>query len=112
MLQTYSSFLPVNISGLKKRKAATIKIKITKNKVAILPLFLGGTSSFFTSGFGLLGDDINTTLSIDGDGTVKKYRLFIWLDEVGDANNAEQGATFKGTIHVDLPGAKNITGEA
>lgn len=71
-----------------------------------------GTVNYNEAGFGLLGDDINTTLSIDGGGTVKKYRLFIWLNEAEDANNAEQGATFKGTIHVDLPGAKNITGEA
>ena len=71
-----------------------------------------GAVNYNEAGFGLLGDDINTTLSIDGGGTVKKYRLFIWLNEAEDANNAEQGATFKGTIHVDLQGAKNITGEA
>ena len=72
----------------------------------------GGNVSYNASGFGLLGDDINTTLTLDGNGASKKYRLFIYLEEAGEDNNAEQGATFKGTIHVDLPGAENITGVA
>ena len=71
-----------------------------------------GNVSYNASGFGLLGDDINTTLTLDGNGAIKKYRLFIYLEEAGADNNAEQGATFKGTIHVDLPGAENITGVA
>ena len=34
-------------------------------------------------------------------------------DENGENNNVEQGAIFKGTIHVDLPGSNgNITGVA
>lgn len=58
-----------------------------------------------TKGFGILGEDINKTLSIAGKGTeIKKYRLFIWLNDTTDnSNDLEQGATFKGTIHVDLP---------
>lgn len=71
-----------------------------------------GNVSYAPSGFGLLGDDINTTLTLDGNGALKKYRLFIYLEEAGEDNNAEQGATFKGTIHVDLPGGENITGVA
>lgn len=73
-----------------------------------------GTVSYDEGGFGLLASDINETLSINGNGTTKKYRLFFWLNEAGEENNAEQGATFKGTIHIDLAGAQNstITGEA
>lgn len=60
------------------------------------------------NGFGILGEDINKTLSIAGKGTeTKKYRLFIWLNDTNDnSNDLEQGATFKGTIHVDLPGTE------
>ncbi len=71
-----------------------------------------GTMNYDTDGFGILSDDINSTIELAGNGASKKYRLFIWLDEAEDANNAEQGAVFKGTIHVDLPGSTNITGEA
>lgn len=67
--------------------------------------------TYDVSGFSLLGSDINTTIDLAGNETTKNYRLFIWLDEKGEDNNAEQGATFKGTIHVDLPGTQgNITG--
>ena len=63
--------------------------------------------------FSILGSDINTTADLAGKGASKNYRLFIWLNEAGEDNNAEQGAIFKGTIHVDLPGASgNITGVA
>ncbi len=48
--------------------------------------------------------------SIDGNGNQKKYRLFIWLDEQGEDNNQEQGAVFKGTVYINVPGAQNITG--
>ena len=34
------------------------------------------------------------------------------LDEAGADNDAEQGATFKGTVNVEVKGAKTITGEA
>ena len=66
------------------------------------------------SKFGLLSDDITAVNNLPGNGTVKKFRLFIWLNEAGEANNVEQGATFKGTVHIDLSGAENgnITGEA
>ena len=43
----------------------------------------------------------------------KTYRLFIWLDEKGEANDVEQGAVFNGTVHVDVVGAgQGITGDA
>lgn len=73
-----------------------------------------GTVNYNESGFGLLDTDIAKTTNIAGNGTTKKYRLFFWLDEKGEANNAEQGATFKGTVHIDLAGAENgnITGRA
>ena len=55
----------------------------------------------------------NTTADLTGKGASKNYRLFVWLNEAGEDNNAEQGAIFKGTIHVDLPGANgDITGVA
>lgn len=64
--------------------------------------------------FGLLADDVTAVRNLPGNGTTKKYRMFIWLNEAGEANNAEQGATFRGTVHIDLAGAENgnITGEA
>ena len=65
------------------------------------------------SGFSLRGSDINTTAELAGKGASKNYRLFVWLNEAGENNNVEQGAIFKGTIHVDLPGSNgNITGVA
>ena len=64
------------------------------------------------SGFSLLDTDMKTTVDLAG-GRTKNYRLFVWLNEAGEYNNAEQGAIFKGTIHVDLPGSDgNITGVA
>ena len=69
--------------------------------------------TYDVSGFSLLGSDINTTADLAGKGASKNYRLFVWLNEAGEDNNAEQGAIFKGTIHVDLPGANgDITGVA
>lgn len=69
--------------------------------------------TYDASGFSLLGTDINTTADLAGKGASKNYRLFIWLNEAGEDNNKEQGAIFKGTIHVDLPGGSgNITGVA
>lgn len=69
------------------------------------------------STFGLLSNDLTAVRSIPGDGTTKKYRMFIWLDALMDgeeeiAQDTEQGAVFKGTVHIDLAGAenKNITG--
>lgn len=48
--------------------------------------------------------------------TPTKYRLFIWLNEtVGQAQDYEQGAVFKGTIYVNVSGENGngtITGNA
>lgn len=52
-----------------------------------------------------------TTLGSGADNT-KRYRLFIWLDEKGDANNAEQGAQFYGQVFIDVAGEGNISGSA
>lgn len=69
--------------------------------------------TYNVSGFSLLGTDMNTTAELAGGGASKNYRLFVWLNEAGEYNNVEQGAIFKGTIHVDLPGSNgNITGVA
>lgn len=52
-----------------------------------------------------------TSTIINGNGSQKVYRLFIWLDEAGEDNNPEQGAVFKGTVHIDVAGEQqNITG--
>lgn len=68
-----------------------------------------GTVAYST--FNLLGAG-DETLSIAGGGTVKNLRLFVWLDEQGIANDKEQGAVFKGTVSIEVPGAENITGTA
>lgn len=70
----------------------------------------GGTMNYST--FGLLGLNGDEVYSLPGNGVTKKFRLFIWLNEAGEDNNDEQGATFKGTVHIDLAGAENITGDA
>ncbi len=51
--------------------------------------------------------------SISGESTAK-YRLFVWLNEAGADNDPEQGAIFKGTVKIDVPGAGSgqITGVA
>lgn len=65
------------------------------------------------SEFGILGSSLNDTITIPGNGQVKNFRLFFWLDEAGADNDAEQGASFAGTINIDLAGANtNITGTA
>lgn len=69
------------------------------------------TGTVAYSNFNLIGAE-NETLSITGSGTVKNLRLFVWLDEQGAANDAEQGAVFKGTVSIEVPGAENITGTA
>ena len=51
-----------------------------------------------------------TATTINGSGSTKVYRLFIWLDEAGELNNPEQGAVFKGTVYIDVAGTQNITG--
>ncbi len=65
--------------------------------------------------FGLLSNSTATTVNIPGNDTTKKYRLFFWLNEAGALNDPEQGASFAGTINVELAGANantNITGQA
>ena len=62
--------------------------------------------------FSLLGATGDETMKIAGNYTTKNLRLFVWLDEAGADNDAEQGATFKGTVNVEVKGAKTITGEA
>lgn len=55
---------------------------------------------------------VTNTVSIPVSST-KKYRLFIWLDEIGDEQDAEQGATFKGRIFVNVANSEGtITGNA
>ena len=51
-----------------------------------------------------------TATELKGNGTQKVYRLFIWLDEQGPANNPEQGAVFNGTVYIDVAGTQDITG--
>lgn len=76
-----------------------------------------GSGTFgYGAKFGLIGDpaNVDSTLTIPGNSTTKKYRLFIWLNEAGAANDVEQGATFKGTVMIDVVGVENgqITGTA
>lgn len=63
------------------------------------PLYEGTTSY---DEFSLLGSDLNKTMSLAVG--QNKYRLFIWLDEQGEANDVEQGAIFQGTIHINVQG--------
>lgn len=62
--------------------------------------------------FSLLSAVDDGELEINGNSTVK-LRLFVWLNEAGKENDAEQGATFKGTIYIDVKGSENgqLTGE-
>ena len=64
------------------------------------------------SDFGLLGATGDETLSIAGNNTTKNLRLFVWLDEAGAENDAEQGAIFKGTVSIEVKGSQTITGTA
>lgn len=64
------------------------------------------------SDFGLLGANGDETLSIAGNNTTKNLRLFVWLDEAGAENDAEQGAIFKGTVSIEVKGSQTITGTA
>ena len=50
--------------------------------------------------------------TLPGDSTTKKYRLFVWLNETTKPQDDEQGAVFKGTVYVEVPGTSNITGDA
>lgn len=64
------------------------------------------------SDFGLLGATGDETLSIAGNNTTKNLRLFVWLNEAGAENDAEQGAIFKGTVSIEVKGSQTITGTA
>ena len=71
-----------------------------------------GLSVVYNGDFGILAADKAATATLKA-GETKTYRLFIWLDEKGDANDVEQGAVFNGTVHVDVVGAgQGITGDA
>ena len=71
-----------------------------------------GLSVVYNGDFGILAADKAATATLNA-GETKTYRLFIWLDEQGDANDVEQGAVFNGTVHVDVVGAgQGITGDA
>jgi len=66
------------------------------------------TNTITYNEFNLITDPI----SIASKKTVK-YRLFVWLDEQNGPQDYEQGATFKGTIYVNVSGVQNeITGNA
>lgn len=68
--------------------------------------------TFDYSEFGLLSSDISEIMTLAGNGANKKYRMFIWLNETEDSQDFEQGAIFKGGVHIDVEGAANITGDA
>lgn len=71
-----------------------------------------GLSVVYDGDFGILAADKTATATLNA-GETKTYRLFIWLDEQGNANDVEQGAVFNGTVHVDVVGAgQGITGDA
>lgn len=71
-----------------------------------------GLSVIYTGDFGILSNDKNTTVTLNA-GETRTYRLFIYLEEAGAANDEEQGAVFNGTVHVDVVGAEGgITGKA
>lgn len=68
-------------------------------------------------GRGTLGYDTDISLltseqTVEG-GNTANYRLFIWLEEAGADNDAEQGAIFNGTVKIEVPGSGNgtITGD-
>ena len=50
--------------------------------------------------------------TLPGNSVTKKFRLFIWLNETNLPQDDEQGAVFKGTVYIDVPGTSNITGDA
>lgn len=75
-----------------------------------VPTLIYEDGSVSYSEFGIFGADKATTTELPGS-TTKKYRLVVWLNEAGEANDAEQGAIFKGTVNVGVVGASGgITG--
>lgn len=72
----------------------------------------GLSVNYNSDGFGILSSEKTATATINA-GQTKNYRLFIWLDEAGSANDDEQGAVFNGTVHINVVGAESgITGVA
>lgn len=65
--------------------------------------------------FGATGEEVK---EIPGEGTSKKYRMLIWLNEAPltngqpTAQDYEQGATFRGTVKIDVSNVSNgqVTG--
>lgn len=53
-------------------------------------------------------DEPENNISIAGEGTTKRYRLFVWLNEVGP-QDYEQGAMFQGAVSIEVAGAENST---
>lgn len=65
----------------------------------------------YTGEFKIVDDSKKITLP--GNSVTKKYRLFVWLNETRGPQNDEQGAVFKGTVFIDVPGTSGeITGNA
>ena len=66
--------------------------------------------------FNILTETDKVTLLGKQDGSetgeVKRYRLFVWLNEVDDKQDYEQGAVYKGTVHVEVANSEKITGTA
>ena len=58
-------------------------------------------------------EETDNNLSI-GSEVTKKYRLFVWLNEVNGPQDYEQGAMFQGAISIEVAGSENstITGNA
>lgn len=107
---THLSFIMYDITDVSEEPIASM----SDEEILGTPLYQG-TVTYDEEGFGLLGVNKDKVYSLAGNGTTKKFRLFFWLDEAGEDNNKEQGATFKGTVHIDLAGANNdehITGKA
>ncbi len=48
----------------------------------------------------LFGEDINTTQNINRK-TTKDYEVLIWLNEAGNDNNKEQGASFSASVSIE-----------
>lgn len=54
-----------------------------------------GTGNITYNTFDILGSNYN----VPGNST-KKFRIIVWLDEVGEDNNIDQGAIFRGRVTI------------
>jgi len=54
-----------------------------------------GTGNITYNTFDILGSNYNVP-----EKSTKKFRIIVWLDEVGEDNNIEQGATFRGRVTI------------